>query len=149
MTRSTNHTVDDTPPVRPDVPGFPDTPDPPGVPPEAMQTNPQQTLVIITEMGKMARNFEDRVIELTKQQATTNTRSVRNEDDIGEVKAVAAIHARDYNNFREVLAASTGKASGVQGWINSRAVGIGTGAGIGGTIAIYLLYYFGKWMGWL
>ena len=119
------------------------------IPPAAMQTNPQQTLIILTEMGKMGQKLQENISDLNARHAATATRSIRNEEDIGEVKAVAAIHDRDFNNFREVLAATTGKVTGVRGWVNSRAVGIGAGASLGGTIAIYLLYYFGKWMGWL
>ena len=135
----------------------PPAPDPrPPLPPGAMQTNPQQTLLILNEMGKMEGRqvkrmdrLEDKIDVTGKVVAANEVRSIRNEEEIDEVQAVAAVHEMRYNDFREALAANTGHAAGVKGWVNSRAIGIGAGAASGGTVLYLLVYYFGQWMGWL
>ena len=132
------------------------TPPPPGpTPPQAFQTNPQQTTVILGELAKMELRQEKRSDRLevkldrtVEKVAMVDQRSRNNEEEIDKGQAVQAIHQKQFNDFREVLAANTGQASGVRGWINTRALGIGAGAAGGGSLLYLAVYTMGQYFGW-
>jgi hypothetical protein len=142
--------MDETPPaVGPD----PHEP-PPALPPGAMQTNPEQTMMIIGELGKMetrqnerSDRIEQKIDDTSKIVAANEERSRNNAAEIDKGQAVQAVHEMRFASYRESAAASSGTAPGVAGW--TRPVGVGVGAASGGTIVMYLLYYLGQWMGWL
>lgn len=140
----------DTPTPAPD-PHAPHAPLPAG----AMQTNPEQTNMIIGEMIKMegrqnerSDRIEGKIDETSKIVAKNEERSKKNADEIDKGQAVQAVHEMRFANYRESAAANSG-VSTVQGWVNSRALGVGAGAAGGGTVIYLAFYYFGKWMGWL
>ena len=140
----------DTPPPAPD-PHEPPKPLPPG----AMQTNPEQTNMIIGEIVAMegrqnerSDRIEGKIDATAKTVAANEERSKNNAAEIDKGQAVAAVHEMRFANYRESAAANSG-VSTVHGWVNGRAIGVGAGAAGGGTVVYLVIYYFGKWMGWL